>query len=80
MSGTPAHIAGALWIPMGDFAERTPELPDAPLAIVCRSGSRSGVVADWLERSGCRGRQHGRRHAGVAAAGLPIEPDDGFIA
>ena len=74
------HIAGALWIPMGDFAERTPELPEAPLAIVCRSGSRSGVVADWLERSGVGAANMIGGMQAWQAAGLPIEPDDGFIA
>ena len=46
------HIAGAVWIPMGELPDRLNELPGGPLAIVCRSGSRSGMVADWLVRSG----------------------------
>src|SRR5437764_17139 len=46
------HIAGSLLIPLGEFADRVGELPDGPLAIVCRSGSRSSMAADWLHRSG----------------------------
>jgi rhodanese-related sulfurtransferase len=74
------HIAGALWIPMGEFPDRAGELPGAPLAIVCRSGSRSGIVADWLERSGVEAANLAGGMQAWQAAGLPIEPEDGFVA
>jgi rhodanese-related sulfurtransferase len=74
------HIAGALWIPMGDFAERLSELPEGRLAIVCRSGARSGVVADWLEHSGFDAVNLAGGMQSWHAASLPIEPEDGWIA
>ena len=74
------HIAGALWIPMGEFVDRVSELPEGRLAIVCRSGSRSGVVADWLERSGIDAVNLAGGMQAWQAASLPIEPVDGWIA
>jgi len=73
------HIAGSVWIPMGEFAERVGELPEGPLAIVCRSGSRSGMVADWLVRSGIDASNLAGGLLAWQAASLPIEPVDGFI-
>jgi rhodanese-related sulfurtransferase len=36
------HMAGSVWIPLGELAARVAELPhDRPLVIVCRSGARS---------------------------------------
>ena len=74
------HIAGALWIPMGEFADRVSELPQGRLAIVCRSGARSGVVADWLEQSGVDAVNLAGGMQAWHAASLPIEPVDGWIA
>jgi rhodanese-related sulfurtransferase len=74
------HIAGALWIPMGELADRVSELPGGRLAIVCRSGARSGVVADWLERSGVDAVNLAGGMQSWHAASLPIEPVDGWIA
>jgi len=74
------HIAGALWIPMGELAERVSELPQGRLAIGGRSGARSGVVADWLERSGVDAVNLAGGMQAWHAASLPIEPVDGWIA
>jgi rhodanese-related sulfurtransferase len=74
------HIAGALWIPMGEFADRVSELPEGRLAIVCRSGARSGVVADWLVHSGVDAVNLTGGMEAWHAASLPIEPVDGWIA
>jgi rhodanese-related sulfurtransferase len=73
------HIAGSTWIPMGEFVERVGELPEGPLAIVCRSGSRSGMVADWLVRSGIDASNLAGGLLAWQAASLPIEPAGGFI-
>jgi rhodanese-related sulfurtransferase len=74
------HIEGALWIPMGEIPERLAELPAQPLAIVCRTGSRSGMVADWLVRSGIDASNMAGGMVAWRAASLPIEPADGFVA
>jgi len=74
------HIAGAVWIPMSELTDRLAELPAPPLAIVCRSGSRSGMVADWLARSGVEASNMAGGMLAWTASSLPIEPADGFIA
>jgi rhodanese-related sulfurtransferase len=74
------HIAGALLLPLGEFAERAGELPPGPLAIVCRSGSRSSMAADWLHRSGVDASNMAGGMKAWLAAGLPLEPADGRVA
>ncbi|HET6849909.1 MAG TPA: rhodanese-like domain-containing protein [Gaiellales bacterium] len=74
------HIGGAAWIPMSELADRLAELPDGPLAIVCRSGSRSEMVADWLVRSGVDASNMTGGMIAWQIASLPIEPAGGFIA
>jgi rhodanese-related sulfurtransferase len=74
------HIAGALLLPLGEFAERAGELPPGPLAIVCRSGSRSSMAADWLHRSGVDASNMAGGMKAWLAVGLPLEPADGRVA
>lgn len=73
---TTTHVAGMALIPMSELAERVDDIPaDGPLAILCRSGARSGRVADFLTANG----EHGdvaNVEGGIlawAAAGLPYE-------
>jgi rhodanese-related sulfurtransferase len=50
------RIPGVPLVPMSELAMRVDDLPDdRPLAIVCRSGARSGQVAEWLTADGRRG-------------------------
>ena len=69
------RVPGVPLIPMSEFLERIDELPDGPLAILCRSGARSGAVADYL--TGTEGREDvANLEGGIiawAAAGLPYE-------
>jgi len=48
------HAPQAIHIPMGDLPSRIADMPesDEPVAIVCRSGNRSGRVVAWLTRNG----------------------------
>jgi rhodanese-related sulfurtransferase len=54
----PAEVAagmlpGAVNIPMSKFVERMNELdPARPVVLVCRSGNRSGQVAEYLSGHG----------------------------
>ncbi len=73
------HIAGAVLIPLGEFADRVGELPEGPLAIVCRSGSRSAMAADWLHRSGVTASNMTGGMKAWVAAELPIDPSDGRV-
>jgi rhodanese-related sulfurtransferase len=50
---TAGRIDGALHIPMGQVPERLDEIPDdETVAVICRSGQRSGRVAAWLRHQG----------------------------
>ena len=75
------RIAGALHIPMGELAPRQDEIPrDRPLIAVCRSGSRSAAVTEALVGAGYQAENlAGGMHA-WQAAGLPLDPPDGWIA
>lgn len=43
------HVPGSTNIPLGEFVARLSELR-APLVLVCASGNRSGMAADYLAR------------------------------
>jgi len=48
-----ASIPWATVIPMGEVPEHLDELPqDKPIAVLCRSGARSGRVAEFLNQNG----------------------------
>jgi rhodanese-related sulfurtransferase len=70
------RIAGVPLIPMSEFLERLDDLPtDRPVVMVCRSGARSGQVADYLNAEGRHG-EVANLEGGIlawAADGLPYE-------
>ena len=70
------RVEGVPLIPMSEFLARVDELPDdLPLAILCRSGSRSAQVADYLTAAGDHG-EVANVDGGIiawAAEGLPYE-------
>lgn len=63
-------------IPMSELLERLDEVPtDRPLGILCRSGSRSASVAEYLTEQGGHG-DVANLEGGIiawAAAGLPYD-------
>jgi rhodanese-related sulfurtransferase len=71
-----SRIEGVPLIPMSEFLARVDELPDDPaLAIICRSGSRSAQVADYLTATGEHG-EVANVEGGIiawAAEGLPYD-------
>lgn len=74
------HIAGVALIPMSEMRERVDELPSGgrPLALICRSGARSGRLAEALTDLGDHG-EVANVEGGLlawAAAGLPYEGDE----
>jgi rhodanese-related sulfurtransferase len=73
------HIEGALWIPLGDLVDRADELPQARLVLVCRSGARSGMAADWLHRNGADAANMIGGMQAWHAAGLALEPAGGRV-
>ncbi len=47
------HVAGSRLLPLQQLPQRIDELPkDRKLAIICRSGSRSQVACEHLQRAG----------------------------
>jgi rhodanese-related sulfurtransferase len=71
------RVAGVPLIPMSELLARTDELPDdRPLAIICRSGSRSAQVADYLTASGEHG-QVANVEGGIIAWAVEGLPYDG---
>ena len=69
------RVEGVPLIPMSEFLARVDELPeDRPLAILCRSGSRSAQVADYLTATGDHGEVDNVAGGIIAwaAEGLPF--------
>jgi phage shock protein E len=70
------HVPGTLLLPMSELLARIDEVPtDEPLAVLCRSGNRSGQVADYLNAQGEWG-EVANIEGGIiawAAEGLPYE-------
>ena len=43
------HVPGAVLIPLDELPDRLAELPSvSPLYIICRTGNRSGIAAEFL--------------------------------
>ncbi len=70
------RVSGMPLLPMSELLDRIDELPtELPLILFCRSGNRSGQVADYLNGQG----EHGdvaNLEGGIlawAAQGLPYE-------
>lgn len=72
------HVPGTILLPMSELADRMDEIPtDADLAILCRSGNRSGRLADHLNAEGHFGDVANIEGGIIAWAteGLPYEGD-----
>jgi rhodanese-related sulfurtransferase len=69
------HIPGITLLPMGEVAARLSEIPtDKEVIITCRSGNRSGQVADFLRQQGFDNVHN--MEGGILAweeAGLPVD-------
>jgi len=67
---------GALHVPLQTLPERLSELPaDAPVYLICRSGSRSAYAAAWLGQQGIEAFNVDGGMLEWAAAGRPMEGD-----
>jgi rhodanese-related sulfurtransferase len=75
------RIAGSLHIPMFQLGPRQCEIPrDRRIIAVCRSGSRSAAVTEQLLGAGYEAENLAGGLKAWWAAGLPLEPADGFVA
>ena len=75
------HVPGSAHLDMATLGERLAEVPeDRPVAFICLSGARSGLVATTLK---ARGYDAYNVQGGFGAwfeAGLPTEPDGATVA
>jgi rhodanese-related sulfurtransferase len=69
------HIPGVTLIPMGQVPNRLSEIPeDKTVIVTCRSGNRSGQIAEYLRQQGYEDVHNMK--GGILAwqdAGLPVE-------
>lgn len=75
------RIAGAAHIPLPELAERTGEIdPERPVVLYCRGGTRSTMATDALAAAGFDAAKLSEGIVGWAEAGLPVEPEGGYVA
>ncbi len=75
------RIAGATHVPLAELAERTGEIdPERPVILYCRGGTRSTMATDALAHAGFDAAKLGEGIVGWDEAGLPLEPEDGYVA
>lgn len=71
------HAPGAVHIPLSDVPTRLGELPEVEgaLAVVCRSGGRSGRAVQWLQAQGFDVINVDGGMRAWSGAGKPMEAD-----
>jgi rhodanese-related sulfurtransferase len=75
------RIAGARLIELAQLSAKAKTIdPDRPVVFYCRSGSRSAMAAEAFIRAGFKAHNLAGGLLEWQAAGLPIEPDGGYVA
>jgi rhodanese-related sulfurtransferase len=75
------RIAGATHLPLAELAERTGEIDsDRPVVLYCRGGTRSTMATDALAEAGYDAAKLSEGIVGWSEAGLPLEPEGGYVA
>lgn len=75
------RIEGALHLPLAELSERSGELDkDRPVVLYCRGGNRSTMAAEALASAGYDAAKLSEGIVGWADAGLPLEPEQGYVA
>jgi rhodanese-related sulfurtransferase len=76
-----SHIAGATHLPLADLPERAGEVDkDRPVVLYCRGGNRSTMATEALVEAGYDAAKLSQGIVGWAEAGLPLDPDGGYVA
>ncbi len=74
------HIAGAVHLPLAELAERAGEIDrERPVVLYCRGGNRSTMAAAALADAGYDAAKLSEGIVGWAEAGLPLDPEDGYV-
>jgi rhodanese-related sulfurtransferase len=75
------RIAGATHLPLAELAERAGEIDkERPVVVYCRGGNRSSMAAAALADAGYDAAKLTEGVSGWAEAGLPLEPEGGYVA
>jgi len=75
------HIPGATHLPLAELAERAGEVDkERPVVLYCRGGNRSTMAAAALAEAGYDAMKLQEGIVGWAEEGLPLEPDEGYVA
>jgi rhodanese-related sulfurtransferase len=75
------RIAGARHLELAELAARAQEIDrDRPVVFYCRSGARSAMATDAFRGAGFDAYNMAGGLLDWQAAGLPLEPSDGYVA
>ena len=75
------RIGGAKHLPLAELAERTGELDrERPVVLYCRGGNRSSMATEALADAGFEAAKLSEGIVGWEEAGLPLEPEGGYVA
>jgi rhodanese-related sulfurtransferase len=75
------RIAGATHLPLDELAQRAGEIDkERPVLLYCRGGNRSTMAAAALGDAGFDAAKLSEGIVGWAEAGLPVEPEGGYVA
>jgi rhodanese-related sulfurtransferase len=74
------RITGATHLPLAELAERAGEIDkDRPVLLYCRGGNRSTMAAGALAEAGYDAAKLSEGIVGWSEAGLPLEPEGGYV-
>ena len=75
------RIGGAKHVPLAELAERTGEIDkERPVVLYCRGGTRSTMATEALADAGFDAAKLSEGIVGWSEAGLPLEPEGGYVA
>jgi rhodanese-related sulfurtransferase len=75
------RIPGATHLPLDELAERAGEIDkERPMVLYCRGGNRSTMATAALADAGYDAAKLSEGIVGWIEAGLPIEPEGGYVA
>lgn len=75
------RIEGAVHLPLAELSTRTSEIDsERPVILYCRGGNRSTMAAAALAEAGYDAAKLSEGITGWAEAGLPLDPDGGYVA
>jgi rhodanese-related sulfurtransferase len=75
------HIGGAAHIPLAELPQRSDEVDrERTVVLYCRGGNRSSMAAEALAAAGYDAVKLSEGIVGWGEGGLPLEPEDGYVA